>query len=127
MDVAAGQAAVRTEDGIFWVGFQCQSVQVIREKSHCTLLPLDSRNQETAQIPGFWNPKVQWDFPLIMMRMTGSKKYSPVGTKGQPRVGLDLWSEKNPSALFYRFNCRVSKWTRDQTREQIIPPDIQNM
>jgi hypothetical protein len=29
---------------------------VIREKSHCTFLPLDSRNQESAQIPGFWNP-----------------------------------------------------------------------
>jgi hypothetical protein len=28
---------------------------VIREKSHCTILPLDSRNQESAQIPGFWN------------------------------------------------------------------------
>ena len=25
-----------------------------------------------------------------LMRMTGSKKYSPVGTKAQPRVGLDF-------------------------------------
>jgi hypothetical protein len=31
-----------------------------------------------------------------LMRMTGSKKYSPVGTKAQPRVGLDFLSEKIP-------------------------------
>ncbi len=29
-----------------------------------------------------------------LMRMTGSKKYSPVGTKAQLRVGLDFLSEK---------------------------------
>jgi hypothetical protein len=33
---------------------------VIREKSHCTILPLDSRNKESAQIPCFWNPMVKW-------------------------------------------------------------------
>jgi hypothetical protein len=33
------------------------------------------------------------------MYMTGSKKYRPVD-KTQPRVGLDLWSEKNPSTPF---------------------------
>ncbi len=27
------------------------SYNLIREKSHCTILPLDSRNQESAQIP----------------------------------------------------------------------------
>jgi hypothetical protein len=32
---------------------------MIREKSHCTLLPLDSRNQESVKIPGFWNPMVK--------------------------------------------------------------------
>jgi hypothetical protein len=31
-----------------------------QRKSHCTILPLDSRNQESAQIPGFWNPMVKW-------------------------------------------------------------------
>jgi hypothetical protein len=31
---------------------------MIREKSHCTFAPLDSRNQESVQIPGFWNPMV---------------------------------------------------------------------
>ncbi len=33
---------------------------VIRENPNCTILPLDSRNQESAQIPGFWNPMVKW-------------------------------------------------------------------
>jgi hypothetical protein len=33
--------------------------------------------------------------------MTGSKKYSSVGTKAQPRVGLYLWLEKNPIAPFF--------------------------
>ncbi len=37
-----------------------------------------------------------------LMRMTGSKKYSP-GQKAQTRVGLDLWSEKNPIAPFYHW------------------------
>jgi hypothetical protein len=32
---------------------------MIREKSHCTFLPLDSRNQDSEQIPGFWNPMVK--------------------------------------------------------------------
>jgi hypothetical protein len=31
------------------------TILVIREKSHCILLPLDSRNQDFVQIPGFWN------------------------------------------------------------------------
>ncbi len=31
-----------------------------RENPNCTILPLDSRNQESAQIPGFWNPMVKW-------------------------------------------------------------------
>ncbi len=34
--------------------------RMIREKSHCTILPLDSRNKESAQIPCFWNPMVKW-------------------------------------------------------------------
>ena len=97
-----------------------------QRKSHCTILPLDSRNQESAQIPGFWNPMVKWCNGIFsdqksssagsspvspnrhgstreqiippepprtckLMRMTGSKKYSPVGTKAQPRVGLDFF------------------------------------
>jgi hypothetical protein len=33
---------------------------VIRENPNCTILPLDSRNQESEQIPGFWNPMVKW-------------------------------------------------------------------
>ncbi len=32
---------------------------------------------------------------------SGSKKYSPVGTKAQPHVGFDFWSEKNPITPFY--------------------------
>ncbi len=35
-------------------------VFLIREKSHYTILPLESRNQESAQIPGFWIPMVKW-------------------------------------------------------------------
>ncbi len=34
--------------------------EMIRENPSCTILPLDSRNQESAQIPGFWNPMVKW-------------------------------------------------------------------
>ncbi len=37
----------------------CGARFIIREKSHCTFWPLDSRNQESAQIPGFWNPMVK--------------------------------------------------------------------
>jgi hypothetical protein len=33
---------------------------MIRENPNFTILPLDSRNQESAQIPGFWNPMVKW-------------------------------------------------------------------
>jgi hypothetical protein len=33
---------------------------LIREKSHYTILPLESRNQDSAQIPGFWIPMVKW-------------------------------------------------------------------
>jgi hypothetical protein len=29
---------------------------VIRENPNYTIVPLDSRNQESVQIPGFWNP-----------------------------------------------------------------------
>jgi hypothetical protein len=36
----------------FTIGFQKPGI--------CTILPLDSRNQESAQIPGFWNPMVKW-------------------------------------------------------------------
>jgi hypothetical protein len=35
--------------------------------------------------------------------MTGSKKYSPVGTKVQLRVELDFLSEKIPIAPFYHW------------------------
>ncbi len=35
------------------------------------------------------------------MCLTGSEKYSPVGTKAQPRVGLDLWSSAC-SLLYYQ-------------------------
>jgi hypothetical protein len=31
-----------------------------QRKSHCTILPLDSRNKESEQIPCFWNPMVKW-------------------------------------------------------------------
>jgi hypothetical protein len=41
----------------FTIGFQ---KFLIRENPSCTILPLDSRNQESAQIPGFWNPMVKW-------------------------------------------------------------------
>ena len=51
---------------IFTIGFQKPGIY---EKPHCTIfLPLDSRNQESTQIPGFCNPMVkivQWDFSLI--------------------------------------------------------------
>ncbi len=33
----------------------CGARFLIRENPNCTILPLDSRNQESAQIPGFWN------------------------------------------------------------------------
>jgi hypothetical protein len=32
---------------------------MINDKAHFTFLPLDSRNQESDQIPGFWNTMVQ--------------------------------------------------------------------
>jgi hypothetical protein len=38
----------------------CGDRFLIRENPNCTILPLDSRNQESAQIPGFWNPMVKW-------------------------------------------------------------------
>jgi hypothetical protein len=31
-------------------------VEIFYQKSHYTILPLDSK----AQIPGFWNPMVKW-------------------------------------------------------------------
>ncbi len=37
----------------------CGARFTTREKSHCTFLALDSRNQESAQIPGFWNPMLK--------------------------------------------------------------------
>jgi hypothetical protein len=37
-----------------------RDINVIREKSQYTILPLESRNQESAQIPGFWIPMVKW-------------------------------------------------------------------
>jgi hypothetical protein len=33
---------------------------LIRENPNSTTLPLDSKNQESAQIPGFWHPMVKW-------------------------------------------------------------------
>ena len=45
---------------LIFKGSSILSAYWIREKSHCTILPLDSRNQESAQIPGFWNPMVKW-------------------------------------------------------------------
>ncbi len=35
-------------------------ILLIRENPSCTILPMDSRNQESAQISGFWNPLVKW-------------------------------------------------------------------
>jgi hypothetical protein len=32
----------------------------VRENPNYTILPLDSRNQESALIPGFWNAMVKW-------------------------------------------------------------------
>ncbi len=34
--------------------------QMIIESPNYTILPLDSRNQESVRIPGFWNPMVRW-------------------------------------------------------------------
>jgi hypothetical protein len=45
----------------FTIGFQKPGI-------YYTILPLHSRNQESVQIPGFWNPMIKWchlDFPLI--------------------------------------------------------------
>jgi hypothetical protein len=44
---------------------------MIRKKSHCTFLPLDSKNQESEQIPGFWNP-IEAQIPGFWKPMTGS-------------------------------------------------------
>jgi hypothetical protein len=52
---------VMTQGWVFWW----------EAKPTAPFLPLDSRNQESAQIPGFWSPmvkKVQWDFSLIINR-----------------------------------------------------------
>ncbi len=49
--------------------WQLSDNRVIREKSHCTFLPLDSRNQESGADSWFLESngkKVQWDFSLII-------------------------------------------------------------
>jgi hypothetical protein len=43
-----------------WLRLWPSVTDVIREKSHYTILPLESRNKESAQIPGFWIPMVKW-------------------------------------------------------------------
>jgi len=78
---------------------------MIREKSHYTILPLESRNQElnpwnsAGSIPVSPNRNGSTREQVIppeagrtckLIHMTGSKKYSPVGTKAQSRVGLDF-------------------------------------
>jgi hypothetical protein len=52
---------------------------VIRERSHCTIFTIDSRNQESVQIPGLADSwflesmvkMVQWDLSLIKAQIPG--------------------------------------------------------
>ncbi len=68
---------------------------MIRENPSYTILPLDYRNQESAQIPGFCNPMVKWcnwDF---------------LWSKIEPHTGLGLWP---PGYTFYSRSCASTYW-----------------
>jgi hypothetical protein len=72
---------------------------MIGEKFHCTDSWLLESNGKKGAVGFFSDHKSSPREQIIppepartcqLMYMTGSKKYSPVGTKAQPRVGLDL-------------------------------------
>jgi hypothetical protein len=45
---------------------------LIRENPNYTILPLDSGNQESEQIPGFWNPIIKWcDWDFLLRTGVG--------------------------------------------------------
>ncbi len=66
---------------------------LIRENPNCTILPLDSRNQESAQIPGFWNPMVKWcnwdvQIPGFWNPMVKWCNWDFLWSKIEPHTGL---------------------------------------
>jgi hypothetical protein len=69
---------------------------LIREKSHYTILPLESRNKQSAQIPGFWIPMVKWCNGFDQRKI--------------PYTILPLESRNKQSAQIPGFGIPMVKW-----------------
>jgi hypothetical protein len=96
----------------FTIGFQKPGICLRKIPLH-HFLPLDSRNQESAQIPGFWNPMVK----------NGAMGFEQIPGFWNPIVkigAMGFFSDYKSSSAG---SISVPPNSHGSTREQIIPPE----